>query len=168
MAQLDALTSRLNDPSEPDLPDAMAQAQALVHQLEAGLSQLALEPEPNAPALHQVSAQVKEHLAVLQFDLANALVERNRVGPDPMAPWCEPNVEELAQAGVLLEAVIAHAQDVGNAELLAMGEDLYKSDIVGQDVKATLVDGSQAMGSFADEIEAYRQDGGSESLGSQV
>jgi hypothetical protein len=168
MAQLDALTSRLNDPSEPDLPDAMAQAQVFVHQLEAGLSQLALEPEPNAPALHQVSAQVKEQLAVLQFDLANVLVDRNRVGPDPMAPWCEPNVEELAQAGVLLEAVMGHAKDADNAELLAMAEDLYKSDIVGQDVEPTLVYDSQALESFADEIDAYRQGDGSESVGSQV
>jgi hypothetical protein len=139
-----------------------------VHQLEAGLSQLALEPEPNAPALQQVSAQMKDQLAALQFDLANALVDRNRVGPDPFAPWSEPNVEELAQAGVLLEAVIAHATDADNAELLAMAEDLYKSDIVGQDVEATLVDGSQEMASFADQIEAYRQGGSSESVGSKA
>ena len=168
MAQLEGLTTRLNDPSEPDLPDAMAQAHALVHQLEAGLSQLALEPEPNAPALQQVSAQMKDQLAALQFDLANALVDRNRVGPDPFAPWSEPNVEELAQAGVLLEAVIAHATDADNAELLAMAQDLYKSDIVGQDVEATLVDGSQEMASFADQIEAYRQGGSSESVRSKA
>jgi hypothetical protein len=47
----------------------------LVNKLEAGLSQLALEPEPNAPALQQVSAQVKDQLAVLQFALANATVD---------------------------------------------------------------------------------------------
>lgn len=168
MAQLEGLTTRLNDPSEPDLPGAMAQANALVHQLEAGLSQLALEPEPNAPALQQVSAQVKDQLAALQFDLANALVDSNRVGPDPKAPWGETNVEELAQAGVLLEAVIAHAKDTNNAELLAMASDSYKSVIVGQDVQAMLVDGSHGMGSFADEIEAYRQGGDPESVGSKV
>ena len=51
MAQLEGLTTRLNDPSEPYLPDAVAQVQKLVNKLEAGLSQLTLEPKPNAPAL---------------------------------------------------------------------------------------------------------------------
>jgi len=124
-SQLKQAQDSLNDPTNENPGASLARVRALCDQLAKDVSRLNAPSQDPDPALQAFVEEASEALADAQFDLANALIDRNALLEAPEFEQAGPDLMELGQARRLLEAVMAHAQATGNDERLAQAQELH-------------------------------------------